>query len=440
MPITGIHHVTLTTLANVEARLRAFYGELLGLREIAAPDITPAPLLAYETGNVPLYIFTEADRPGGAQQVAFAVNDLAATRAKLNANGYPTTEHTAHHLTCQDPAGNGVALVELPAPAVAEARKIGPITAVEFALDSSHAIANGQIERLSFSPDGVWVAAGTATRETHPLDEPRVYVWRGSVNGAPEIEIELDTSINEMQFTPDGRALVTLTEDGSLESWRVGESEGEGEFAPMDYAELQEAPSGLAFINSDGAVAVGNETTVELFQPNLDHWHTLRPAGLGYVWAVAAQMQDNLLAVGGEAMFVQLWQIRPLQKAVWEARGHTAPIMQLEFHPLEAMLAGVADDGTVWVWDLNANPETPLQLETGEAVLINVIAFSPNGQWLACGDDEGRVTVWDCHTWERLGATTSYVSPVIALTFHPENWSLIAGHEDGQIQTWQITH
>jgi len=115
---TAIHHVQIAVPAGGEAAARAFYGDLLGLEEIAKP----ANLLArggvwFQSATLQLHLGVDAAfRPAGKAHVAFQVHDLPAARARLTAAGYTLTEDEPlpGYSRCYvaDPFGNRTEILE----------------------------------------------------------------------------------------------------------------------------------------------------------------------------------------------------------------------------------------------------------------------------------------------------------------------------------------
>ena len=110
------HHATLTIPPGSEGAARAFYCDILGLREIAKPPgLRPGGLwLAGADATalqLHLTIQDDIDRPANRAHLAFLVDDLSALRARLAAAGITIAESIAPipghtRFECRDPFGN----------------------------------------------------------------------------------------------------------------------------------------------------------------------------------------------------------------------------------------------------------------------------------------------------------------------------------------------
>ena len=120
MPVTGIDHVQVAAprTADAEELARAFYGGLLGLREIEKPDLLKSKGgVWFSTGTGELHVGLEDTfTPARKAHPGFLVSDLAALRAELEALGVPITEaeplEGVLRFHVHDPFGNRIELLE----------------------------------------------------------------------------------------------------------------------------------------------------------------------------------------------------------------------------------------------------------------------------------------------------------------------------------------
>lgn len=77
--------------------------------------------------------------------------------------------------------------------------------------------------------------------------------------------------------------------------------------------------------------------------------------------------------------------------------GQLDNVLSVAFSPNGESLATGNDAGTILLWDVT-NPSLPLQL--GKSLIISPkavtsVAFSPDGEKLASGDQAGTIRLWD---------------------------------------------
>ncbi|MES5821968.1 VOC family protein [Streptomyces sp. RG80] len=116
--LTGIDHVQLAAPPGSEDRLRAYYGGVLGMREIPKPPVLAARGGCwFQAGNVQLHLGIEDDfRPAEKAHPGLRVTGIEAYAARLVARGATVTwdDDLPGHRRCysHDPVGNRLEFLE----------------------------------------------------------------------------------------------------------------------------------------------------------------------------------------------------------------------------------------------------------------------------------------------------------------------------------------
>ena len=119
MKVYGVDHVQLAIPANGESQARQFYGELLGLPEIAKPpNLASRGGAWFQCGALQLHLGVDIDfRPAKKAHPAFLVRDLPHLIEALRSAGYDVTfdvERVAgfERAFTVDPFGNRIELLQ----------------------------------------------------------------------------------------------------------------------------------------------------------------------------------------------------------------------------------------------------------------------------------------------------------------------------------------
>ena len=118
MKIRSIDHVQLAMPAGREADARAFYADILGIREQPKPpNLAKRGGCWFENGALKIHLGVEKDFvPARKAHPALIVDDLATLVAALKGAGYRVVEDEPldgyHRVYVDDPFGNRVELME----------------------------------------------------------------------------------------------------------------------------------------------------------------------------------------------------------------------------------------------------------------------------------------------------------------------------------------
>jgi catechol 2,3-dioxygenase-like lactoylglutathione lyase family enzyme len=115
LQVTSLDHCSV--LITDVARSRRFYGEVLGLREIAKPKTFDFTVVWYDLGNQHIHLLLK-DRADtlSPRHFALRVADVAAARRYFQAQGVPVQETTpipgADRFFISDPDGNRIEIIQ----------------------------------------------------------------------------------------------------------------------------------------------------------------------------------------------------------------------------------------------------------------------------------------------------------------------------------------
>jgi WD40 repeat protein len=303
-----------------------------------------------------------------------------------------------------DTVWNVVATTASPMLAVAAGRQDGRV----YLYDTSDPADPRQVDVLSapadagapdgsawISPDGRWIAAGTATG--------RVVVWernpktgRTRLAGTEEFSDQL---IEALAISDDGTKLAAIADDSRVGVWNLQPGSKPQLVDAMTVAGL---PLAIAFSPDPSLLAVGTTgRQVHLWQLSGRTKPTELPVLTGfenYVYSVTFDPTGRYVAAGSTDRTIRIWDLTDPTHANQlgsELRGPQDTVYFLDWSRQGDRLAAAAAGGTLWLWDVT-NPATPVQLAALNAAEGNLFTttFTPDGTTVLAAGSGRTVNSW----------------------------------------------
>jgi WD40 repeat protein/serine/threonine protein kinase len=272
----------------------------------------------------------------------------------------------------------------------------------------------GLITCLAISRDGTYLAAAT--------DEGNVQVWTTenwkSHQRWQATVLSAHQGIRAVQFSPDGRLLATFCEK-SARLWEVDTRK-----ALQDWIEL----NCLAFLpDGERCVAGGNffaSTGAYVFNPKTKA--TGAKLNGGDVHQVFAPDDKTILLVARANELIR-WTPSEKGEPVKVALSGVAADRNGHFalSPDGKTLAVVDQGSSRMVRLFDARTGQPLIADPGHTRSVQAIAWSPDGQKLACADAGGQLILWDAVTRKPGGTLDRTGQQVRQVVFSPNGRWLI---------------
>ena len=178
----------------------------------------------------------------------------------------------------------------------------------------------------------------------------------------------------------------------------------------------------------------GNDHVFKLWDvPRKRHIATLdhiNNRGRSQVKAVTFSPNGQLLATAG--VEVKLWDVHTREEITTLEHGRW--VFALAFSPDGEFLATGDETGQVNVWDVQRR-QLIVQFK-GDARFVHTIKFSPDGKVLAGAGYEGNIKLWKVQSWERLGKLSSHVT-VYTISFSPDS-KILASTGNEFVSLWQV--
>jgi WD40 repeat protein/serine/threonine protein kinase len=247
------------------------------------------------------------------------------------------------------------------------------------------------------------------------------------------------SGICAVAFRPGRSRLVAGGLDGTVRFWEVATPEtwrlGVQDHRPD--RELHRPIVALAFDPGGRVVLTGDAAG----RGQLWELDTGRPVGeplqhQGPINAVAISPNGRRLLTGGADSAVRFWD-GATGRQISESLEHRHQVIAVAFNPKDGRRAWTASwDETARCWDVDSGQALGPVLQHPDLVLA--LAVSPDGRTILTGCADRAARYWDAATGERLGPPLLHDGPVTAVAFAPDGQTAMTGSADGTTRRWGV--
>ncbi|MGC3960157.1 MAG: WD40 repeat domain-containing protein [Verrucomicrobiota bacterium] len=182
-------------------------------------------------------------------------------------------------------------------------------------------------------------------------------------------------------------------------------------------------------------VSGGTEPLTRLWTRSNAAPHIVLPGhGAGTEAATFSPDGTKILTTFGAPVYsAQLWNV---QTGVVEREffGHTGWLLTAVFSPNGQRIATGAQDGMAKLWDVATG--TLIRTFSSPGTWVQAVAISSNGMFFASGDSGGIVRLWNATNGQLLRTFELDAGAVTSLAFSPANGELLVAWADGFLRTF----
>jgi WD40 repeat protein len=280
------------------------------------------------------------------------------------------------------------------------------------------------VQGITFSPDGTTLATGAWSDTVQSWD-----IETGVLLGALE---GYHRSVSASAISPgDTIFLSHFWEDGEIVAWDVRT----GQIVRT----LEGHTSGVTnlALSADGTMLASSEIwDLSVWIWDVETGRRLRTLGhhATFVRSIALSPDGGMMASGSDAKYAGMYDVQTGE--LLHSLGQEDPVHHLTFSPDGSKLA-TGTWNTLRLWDTETG-ESLRTLELPEGYGRGGIVFSPDGDMVAAGANDGTVWLLDVDTGRSVRSFRGHTGGVSSVAFSPGGALLASAAGDRTVRLWDV--
>ncbi|KAG9028587.1 hypothetical protein FRB95_006307 [Tulasnella sp. JGI-2019a] len=274
---------------------------------------------------------------------------------------------------------------------------------------------------IAITPDGKTVVTGS--------DDSIMRLWdvgTGALLGGP---LEGHTAeITCLAWSPDGKVLASGSLDGYVRCW-------DGETGVAIGEPLEGHTRGVKCLAwaSEGKILVSGSAdgTLCLWDAKTGGYVTTLEGHDGEVTCLALSPDGQTLVSGSQDSTLVLWDLLS-RREIKQLKGHEDKITCLAWSSNERILASGSADRTLRLWDTEASTPFRVLEQTDK---VNCLAFAPDSETLGFAV-RSDLFLFDSETGASQKPLTGHTDIITCLAFAPDGKTLASGSYDRTLRIW----
>ncbi|TWU05297.1 Serine/threonine-protein kinase PknD [Symmachiella macrocystis] len=328
------------------------------------------------------------------------------------------------------------------------------------------------IHAVAFSPDGRLLATGGDNTNSF------IKIWDAKTGqpierqfGPPASEDTFETghtqTVTSVQFSHDGRRLLTASLDGTARLWDVESGQqiqrlfGHNWWVRSATFRREQDTQGKA-VDEKRIVTTGQDGTAIVWSDETGQWtdDTQIRQGIpfrghkGPVFCARFTPDGKHVVSGGYDRRILIWEpeaivefdfrnlaeeLAPTETTFQELTGHTDTVRSIRFSQDGSLIVSSGRDNTVRVWDIGS--KKLIRTFRGHGSAVAAADFSADGRWILSAGGDGQAKRWSLDGDDEIQTLqgrrlAGHTNAVLGASFSPDGQQVVTASQDRYAKSW----
>jgi WD40 repeat protein len=238
-----------------------------------------------------------------------------------------------------------------------------------------------------------------------------------------------ERDVNSAAFSPDGRRMVTASDDETARLWDVDSGEEIGVL--RGHGDLVTS----AAFSPDGrrVVTASYDKTARLWDAASGNQLGILSGHDDAVYCASFSPDGRRIATASRDKTARLWDAASGNQ-IGVLRGHNDDVKSAQFRPDGRLVVTASDDKTARLWDAESGNQ--IGILDGHDGAVHSASFSPDGRRIVTAAHDKRARLWDVDSSPEIIRILWHESSVRSAAFSPDGRRLVTASWDRTARLW----